>query len=189
LAEDKEIAYWAAWSTVLEGWAVADQGMVDEGVAKMQDGLAAYRSTGAELFRPYSLALLVQVLAAAGRETEALDCLEQALASVRETDSRFAEAELYRLRGEIRLQLDSENAAGVEDLETAIVIAERQGATMLELRATLALADGVVGSRRDEALIRLARALGRVTGGKGNRDVARAQDALASAHLDRTACG
>lgn len=189
LAEDKEIAYWAAWSTVLEGWAVADQGLVDEGIVKMQTGLAAYRSTGAELFRPYSLALLVQVLGAAGREAEALAYVEQALDSVRETDARFFEAELYRLRGEIRLQLDLGNAGALADLETALAIAQRQGAVILELRAALSLVDAAEDRLRDAACERLADVVGRISEGSGSRDLMRARAALRGVRAGRTQYG
>jgi class 3 adenylate cyclase/predicted ATPase len=189
LAEDKEIAYWAAWSTVLEGWAAADQGLVDEGITKMQNGLAAYRSTGAELFRPYSLALLVQVLGAAGREAEALAYIEQALESVQETDTRFFEAELYRLRGAIRLQIEMDSATALQDLATALTIAERQGAVMLELRAALSLVQAADDEGRTGASTRLAQVLARIGDGSGDRDVARARAVLRRLRADRTQCG
>ncbi len=34
--------------TILRGWALAEQGQEEEGIAQMRQGLAAYRATGAE---------------------------------------------------------------------------------------------------------------------------------------------
>ena len=42
-----------AWAITLRGWAMAAQGRSKEGIAQMQEGLAAYRTTRAELNRSY----------------------------------------------------------------------------------------------------------------------------------------
>ena len=44
--------------TILRGWALAEQGQREEGIAQIRQGLAAWRATGAELLRPYFLALV-----------------------------------------------------------------------------------------------------------------------------------
>jgi hypothetical protein len=49
-----------ATGTILWGWALAAQGQTVEGIAQMRRGLAAFRETGAELARPYYLALLAE---------------------------------------------------------------------------------------------------------------------------------
>jgi predicted ATPase len=56
-------------------------------MVQMRQGLAAYRATGAEVFRAYYLALLAEALTAAHN-----------------TGARFDEAELHRLKGELLLQ-------------------------------------------------------------------------------------
>jgi tetratricopeptide (TPR) repeat protein len=135
------------------------------------------------------LALLVQVLGAAGREAEALAYIEQALESVQETDTRFFEAELYRLRGAIRLQIEMDSATALQDLATALTIAERQGAVMLELRAALSLVQAADDEGRTGASTRLAQVLARIGDGSGDRDVARARAVLRRLRADRTQCG
>ena len=92
-----------AWGTILRGWALAEQGQGEEGIAQIHQGLAAYRATGAELVRPYYLALLAEAYGKVGQVEEGLDVLAEALASVDKTGERFYEAELYRLKGELTL--------------------------------------------------------------------------------------
>jgi hypothetical protein len=50
--------YWA-WATGLRGWAVAQMGCSEEGIAQQRDGLAAFSATEV-LLRPYFLCLLAE---------------------------------------------------------------------------------------------------------------------------------
>ena len=70
----------------------------------MRQGLAACRATGAELIRPYCLALLAEAYGKVGQVEEGLSVLAEALAVVDKTGERCYEAELYRLKGELTLQ-------------------------------------------------------------------------------------
>jgi predicted ATPase len=60
LCREQGFPYWLAAGTILRGWALAEQGQGEEGIAQMRQGLAAYRATGAELERTYYLALLAE---------------------------------------------------------------------------------------------------------------------------------
>ena len=96
---------------VLRGWALAErsaapgagQGQGEEGMAQMHQGLAAWRATGAEVLRPYCLALLAEAYAQVGQREEGLTLLAEALAVTNDTGERRWEAELYRLKGEFLL--------------------------------------------------------------------------------------
>ncbi len=90
--------------TILQGWALAEQGQGEEGITQMRQGLAAYQATGAEIARPYFLALLAEAYGKVGQVEEGLSVLAEALALVDKTGERFYEAELYRLTGELTLQ-------------------------------------------------------------------------------------
>ena len=57
LVAEHEFAQWVAQVMILQGWALAEQGHATEGVAQMRQGLAAWQETGAELDRPFFLAL------------------------------------------------------------------------------------------------------------------------------------
>jgi predicted ATPase/class 3 adenylate cyclase len=90
--------------TILHGWAQAEQGQAEEGVAQLHQGLAALRAIGTEVYRPYYLAMLAEACGKAGRAEEGLTALAEALAAVEKTEERYYEAELYRLKGQLTLQ-------------------------------------------------------------------------------------
>ena len=104
LATEQGFPFWGAWGTILRGWALAEQGQRAEGMAQMRQGIAAWRATGAELQRPYYLALLAEASGQAGQAAEGLRVLAEALAAVHNTGERQHEAELYRLQGELLLE-------------------------------------------------------------------------------------
>ena len=77
----------------------------------MHQGLAAYRATGAELTRPYFLALLAEAYGKVGQAEEGLTVLAEALAPSTKLGS-VLEAELYRLKGELLLALPESRRGG-----------------------------------------------------------------------------
>ena len=79
LARQHEFPDRAVRGTVLRGWALAAQGQSTEGIARMHQGMDAYRSMGTNM-RPYDLALLAEVSAGIGQTAEALHLLAEALA-------------------------------------------------------------------------------------------------------------
>jgi len=146
LCTEQGFAYYLAWGTVMQGWALAEQGQVEEGIAQMRQSLAALRTTGAELRHPYYLALLAATYARARQAKEGLMLLAKALDVVRQTGECTYEAELYRLKGELTLQTKihgrrSEVQQEAEEcFHKAVDVARRQSAKSLELRAATSLA-------------------------------------------------
>jgi predicted ATPase len=55
-----------AFATVIRGWAMAELGHNEAGIAQIQEGIAASRATGSELMRAYSLSLLLEACMEAG---------------------------------------------------------------------------------------------------------------------------
>ena len=111
----------------------------------MCQGLAAWRSTGAEIIRPYWLALLAERYGKAGEAKAGLSVLAEALTTVEQKAERDFEAEPYRLKGELTLrsQVHSLKSVGEKEAEEcflkAIDVARRQQAKSLELRAVMSL--------------------------------------------------
>ena len=103
LSGEQGFPFWLACGTILRGWALAEQGQGEEGIAQMRQGLAAQQATGAEMYRPYCLALLAEAYGKVGQPEEGLNMLAEALAIVNKNGERFYEAELYRLQGELTL--------------------------------------------------------------------------------------
>ncbi|MGO4810929.1 adenylate/guanylate cyclase domain-containing protein [Cupriavidus sp. 2MCAB6] len=147
LSAEQGFPFWLAWGAVLRGWALAEQGNSDEGIAQMRQGLADYQTTGAEFGLPYILALLAQTYGKAGKFQTGLDALAAALAMTSNTGERYYESELHRLKGELLLQRSNAQPHVLTDREAAeacfhhaIDIARQQNAKSLELRAALSLA-------------------------------------------------
>jgi class 3 adenylate cyclase/predicted ATPase len=156
LSTEQGFPAWLAFGTIIRGWALADQGQGEEGVAQICQGIATWQATGAECSRSYFLALLAEAHGKAGQPKEGLNVLAEALALVDKTGERFYEAELYRLCGELTLQkfqvqgskFQVENPKSAfrnpqSEAEScflkAIEISRRQQAKALELRAVMSL--------------------------------------------------
>jgi predicted ATPase len=140
LCTEQGFALYLARGTILQGWAVAEQGQGATGLAQMRQGLVAYQATGAAVFRPYYLASLAEAYGTLGQAGEGLTLLSEALAAVHKTAERFCEAELYRLKGELLLVRSAENSEKAETcFQQALTVARRQQAKSWELRAAASL--------------------------------------------------
>jgi predicted ATPase len=148
-----------AMGTIMQGWALAEQGQGEEGIIQIRQEITARRTAGEELQVPYCLALLAEAYEKVGQVEEGLTVLAEALAMVNKNGERWWEAELYRLKGTLTLQkfqasgskfqvtnpqLLTPNSQAEAEAEayfhTAIEIARRQQAKSLELRAVMNLA-------------------------------------------------
>jgi predicted ATPase len=134
------LVHHAAYGRILLGWALARQGDATTGVAHIHQGLAVIQGTGLKLYRPYFLALLAEAYGQAGQPEAGLTVLTEALTLVAATEERWWEAELYRLQGELLLQLPRPDVGQAEAcFQQALDVARRQQARALELRAALSL--------------------------------------------------
>jgi class 3 adenylate cyclase/predicted ATPase len=133
--------FWRARGALLHGWALAHQGQAQAGIEQINQGLTAYRTTGGEIGRPYLLALLAEAHGTLGQPEGGLKVLTEALALVDKTGERWYEPELYRLKGILLLQQNSDNQGEPEAcFHHAIAIAQSQQAKSWELRAATSLA-------------------------------------------------
>ena len=134
---------------VAYGWAMARQGYVEEGIARIRMSIASHNARGSMISTSQYLAVLADAYARAGRIEEGLDSVTKGLDFVNANGERHYEAELYRLKGELLLaqagqqenpRADSLEVAAEECFHQAIEIARRQRVKSWELRATLSLA-------------------------------------------------
>jgi class 3 adenylate cyclase/predicted ATPase/ABC-type transport system involved in cytochrome c biogenesis ATPase subunit len=135
LCEEQEFVHYLAIALVLRGWASAQQGEFEKGIAEMQAGLERERATGALLYESYTLGLLADACIKNERYEQAFDFLNQAQLRLDEKNSeRFYAAEIYRLLGETYLRsrqdLDQAERCFCKGLE----VAREQKAKSLELR-------------------------------------------------------
>jgi predicted ATPase len=145
-----------ALGTIMQGWALAEQGQGEAGITQLRQGLAAYRATGSEVGRTNHLSLLAAAYGNVGQTAEGLHVLAEALTFAHTTGERCWEAELYRLKGELLFQsgvqglesgvltpdveLQTRDAEAEACFRQALDIARRQQAKSLELRAAVSLA-------------------------------------------------
>jgi TOMM system kinase/cyclase fusion protein len=141
LATEQGFAHFIAYSSLLRGWALAQQGRAKEGIEQITQGLTTHRATGAAGIRTYFLALLTEAHGILGEPEAGLTVLMEALTLVDTTGGRFYESELYRLKGELLLQQSSDNQADAESCyHHALDIARNQQAKSFELRSATSLA-------------------------------------------------
>ncbi|HEY6418262.1 MAG TPA: adenylate/guanylate cyclase domain-containing protein, partial [Candidatus Binataceae bacterium] len=146
----------AAFADVARGWLLAKQGHSD-GIAIIRDEMARSAATRFGRDRSLSAAMLAEACAAVGQIDEAISAVDEVL-PIAQTEERYYEAELNRLRGELLLTRgNTENGAAEDCFRTAIDIARRQNAKSWELRATTNLARLLdKQGKRDEARAMLA---------------------------------
>jgi predicted ATPase len=141
LAKDQGFPFWMASGSILDGWALAHQGQVQEGLEQLNQSLMTFHATGAEILRPYFLALLAEAYGMMRQPEVGLAALAKALTLADKTSERWYEPELHRLKGALLLQRSSDNQAEAETcFQQAIRIAQSQQAKSWELRAATSLA-------------------------------------------------
>jgi predicted ATPase len=141
LAMEQGFQYWRAQGSILRGWTLVHQGQEQEGITQIEQGLSAYRATGAEVLRPYYLTSLAEAYGIMGQPEAGLTVLTEALMHVDTTGERWYEPEIYRLKGELLLQQSTDNATEAETcFHHALDIARTQQAKSWELRAATSLA-------------------------------------------------
>ena len=105
LATEQGVLPWVGRGMMLRGWALAELGQERAGLAQLQEGLTAWQANGQELGKPFWLGLLGARYAQVGQVGEGLQVIAEALAMAQTREMRIWEAELYRLQGELLLQL------------------------------------------------------------------------------------
>jgi predicted ATPase len=137
------LGMYAAMAQILGGWALTGQGHDDDAAEQMRQGQAAWHSTGAQLMRPHSLALLTEASTSRPADDSVLRVLDEAIGLAESTGERWYHAELHRLKGE-RLLARARDTASIEAadacFERSLAIARAQEALSLELRAAMSLA-------------------------------------------------
>lgn len=129
-----------ALGTILQGWALAEQGQGEEGTVQIRQGLAAFQATGAVVGQPFLLAMLAEAYRHMEQTAAGLTAVAEALAVVDKTEEHVLEAELYRLQGELLLRHAVPDKRQAETaFRQALNFARRQQAKSLELRVAISL--------------------------------------------------
>jgi len=139
-ASEQGFPQWLTLGAIYWGWALAEQGQAEEGIAQIRQALTAWRAMGAGLGVSYFLVLLAEAYGKAGQADAGLRLLAEALAHVDSTGERHFAAEVSRLKGELLLRQATPDEAQAETcLHQAQDIARHQQAKSWELRVALSL--------------------------------------------------
>src|SRR5262249_20681481 len=142
ISQEHEFDHYLAMALILRGWASAQQGEFEKGIAEIQDGLEKERATGGLLFETYSLALLADACIKNERYGQAFDFLEQAHLKLDEQGSiRFYAAEIYRLLGEVNLRSRRDLDQAERWFAKGLTLAREQKAKSLAVRLAVSRDD------------------------------------------------
>jgi predicted ATPase len=130
--------YYLAWAEVLAGWSDAVQGAAD-GIGQIQRSIDVLQAT-AGMRLPYYRTLLAEACGRNGMIDEALHALDVAFNEGEETEERWWQPELHRIRGELfRSEPFVREHEAERSFKKAIDEARLQQAKLLELRASVSL--------------------------------------------------
>ena len=141
LADEKGASFWKAMGTMFEGGVFALTGEPEKAVSSIVSAIAPYRSTGSTLYMPFYLSYLARAYADLGQFDDARRSLAEALATLQTSGTKWLEADVHRICGEIALLSPERDAAKAQAcFERALALARRQRARSWELRAATSLA-------------------------------------------------
>ena len=170
--------YYGAWAAIMNGWAVAEDGDVEDGIAGVRVGVRDLRATGAELRLPYYLGILADLYRRAQRLEDAIVTLAEARAATERNAEHWADASLHLLEGDLALAT-RDQAEAERCLRRAMESAQAQHARALLLRSSTRLARLLAeGARRAEAYDELAKIYGSFTEGFQTVDSSEARAVL-----------
>lgn len=188
-----------AWGAIMRGWAEADRGNAQEGIAQIRQSLAAQQAIGAQVGHPAFLVMLAEACQKAGQIDESLIVLDEALLDIDTTGDRFHESEIYRLKGESLLMREAKRsdqpvaseAALAGEAESSVVaeaegcfnqavrIARQQSAISLELRAVMSMSRlWQRQGKKEKARQELSKIYGYFTEGFETADLVEARELL-----------
>jgi predicted ATPase len=136
-ANENNYPYWSGWATMMQGWASANLGGVEQGIKQLRQGLEIYEATGARQIKPYALVLLADLYCQTGDLKAGLKSVSEAYGDGNPTDVSFFEAEALRVSGELR-KLAGQPAA-IDFLQRSDALASKQNSLALRLRARISI--------------------------------------------------
>jgi class 3 adenylate cyclase/predicted ATPase len=142
-----DLPLWIGLGRMFRGAALIEDGVarrarlqVADGIAEALEGMSGYRATGAGLDVVTCMTSIAAGHAHLGQPGEGLRVLDEASRIIAATGETYYTAEVHRLIGELSLDLENQDPTAAETaLSTAMSIAGRQGAKLLERRAAASL--------------------------------------------------
>jgi predicted ATPase len=128
-AVQQRLPYWRAEAQFISAWASVESMPTEDAISQMCRLLSDLAVPGMGADQPFLLALLADAYGHCQQFRKALDVIDEALSTIRNTDEFWWVADIYRLKGQMLLYLNVDNAPlGEACFEKAISIAQRQSA-------------------------------------------------------------
>ena len=140
LADQHSLNYWRLSGLILRGWAMTQEGAVEDGLALMRQSLIDRNRLGANWYQVRYLCMLATTYLHLGRGDEGLAALSEAKDLAARNDEHMWAAELARIEGELRRAQGASPDEVEAYLQAALNVAHSQSAKSFELRAAMSLA-------------------------------------------------
>jgi predicted ATPase len=131
--------HWMSFALAMKGWATAQQAPGVENLEMIENCLTLYRQLGMKVLIPYCLGLLAETQRELGQIREARASVAEALSVVAQTQVGWNECQLYRLQGELLLQLGADQQDAEQSFMKSLEIARNRQNLLLELYAAVSL--------------------------------------------------
>jgi DNA-binding winged helix-turn-helix (wHTH) protein/tetratricopeptide (TPR) repeat protein len=190
LATEHGLPYYVATGTHLHGASLAEQGQFDEGLQRMQQGVATSHAIGVEAGLTGMYLMIAENSIKAKQFRLAADALDDGFRFVKMKDEHAWEPELHRIKGELALEQFRHGPGvkgvkrGEKDAEESFLaaqeIARAQGSRKWQLRAASSLSNLWKNQKKKkEARQVLSVAYGRFTEGFETTELKAAKSLLA----------
>ena len=120
-------SYWRAHADLLGGWAMAREGHIDDGLARMRRGFAERERMQGRAWAAQYLAQEAELLGSAARCQEALQRLDEAQRLIDTTGQRVSAAEVHRQRARVVRRMGAPLEQTEALFRQALAIAREQG--------------------------------------------------------------
>jgi tetratricopeptide (TPR) repeat protein len=181
LCNEQGLGHWGGLGQMLHGWAriecngAAD---VDSALQQMLDGRRTWQAIGARVADTHWESMLAEVHENAGHPGLGQEILAHTLSFMDQSNERYFEPELQRLKAELALKTSGDVARAKADFAAALDLAKKSGAKSLALRAAMSL---YRLDLQEHARITLASCVESFTEGFDTRDLRCAASLLADA--------
>ncbi len=180
VASQQGFSMWNATANFLDGSGLLLQGKIDEALPAIERGLLSFQAVAAALTVPAMMSGLAEVYMKSERYSEASRALDDGILLADRYDDRSYEAELKRLKGDLKLLESNDEAAAEACYRDAIATAQKQQCKTWELVATTSLAKLLKKQgKKEEARTALATIYGAFTEGLTMPDLIEAKALLA----------
>ncbi|MGE5224125.1 MAG: adenylate/guanylate cyclase domain-containing protein [Omnitrophica WOR_2 bacterium] len=141
IAEEHEFQVWRAVAICLNGAALASMGQAEQGLTRIHKGIALYQGLKTPpIFWPLVLFLQAMAEGQAGNPERGAARLDEAMEIGSHSSGRALIPEFLRLKGDLLLAMNPNNASEAESLyQGAVEIAREMETRMMELRAAIRL--------------------------------------------------